>query len=677
MTREDENPGNLPPRDFERDVLAERRARRSELQGDPVLLRRAETAEESARDLEGRLSGMQDRLRGAERECASATERLSSSEYELRATSERLNDGEQQLRSVSARLAAREEELRSVSERLATREQDLRLLSQRLVEREQQLRDAEREIQERIEGLERRVGEFKRELASERQARIAAEDELGKLRDERQRVEHLVVELKRVARRLRDVAAIEAESAPASAEKPAPAVVVSQGLSRESPPKIAAAAAANGLTREAATVSTPGGTSEQVSSEAAVSSEVAVSSEAASSPEAASSTAASPKPTESAPAAPQPNVPSTGLASVASHAGASGTNGNGNGTGSASGSQPTSTLPKPAQEEAAAQEEATGQEEVAGQEQAKGLHMAEALASAVERLRARVAAVGELNERRETAPSQTPPTAVPYAPPLPQGKQETRSWLAPAIRQMSEHGGARLAGELIVELLPAQAPIVKGDLRYLLRIEELGAFQIEIADGGASVRGVGNAEREEDAAFDPDFTLEGPAAAFAEFAAGGIQRRPKGLRTPGRRRRARRLFSARRKPLALTELVTAGVQVWPGLLLAALAEAVVPEWTNANTFAVAFSIEGRQGAVLDVGVRAGMPLQVTRVQGERGPDQPQPAATVRLGEDAFLRMLSGQPLSEGEEILVEGDVASLELLLTWTDRVQGLRRFAA
>ncbi|MHB1809836.1 MAG: hypothetical protein ACYCU0_11140, partial [Solirubrobacteraceae bacterium] len=241
-------------------------------------------------------------------------------------------------------------------------------------------------------------------------------------------------------------------------------------------------------------------------------------------------------------------------------------------------------------------------------------------------------------------------------------------------RQMAEPGGGRLAGELIVELLPAQAKLVKGTLRYMLRIEELSGFEVELADGSASVRRVGDGEGP---SFDTDFTLEGPAAAFAEFAAGGVQRRPRGLRLPGRRRRARRLFAERRKPVALADLVAAGVSVWPGLLLAALAESVDPAWTITDTFTVAFSIEGRQSALLDVGVRAGMPLRVSRVHDERATDQPAPVATVRLGERGFLSLLAGTAPPEGEQILLQGDAAALERLLSWTDRVQGIRRFDA
>ncbi|MHB1539525.1 MAG: hypothetical protein ACYCYN_13685, partial [Solirubrobacteraceae bacterium] len=158
---------------------------------------------------------------------------------------------------------------------------------------------------------------------------------------------------------------------------------------------------------------------------------------------------------------------------------------------------------------------------------------------------------------------------------------------------------------------------------------------------------------------------------------GGVQRRPRGLRVPGRRRRARRLFAQRSRPVSLADLAAAETSVWPGLLLAAFAEAVDPAWTITDTFAVAFSIEGHQSALLDVSVRAGMPLRVTRIHDERAADQPSPVTTVRLGEHGFLSLLAGTALPEGEQILVQGDVAALERLLSWTDRVQGIRRLDA
>lgn len=729
--QDDETPTNMPPRDIERDVLAERRARRGELQGESMLARRAELAEETARTLEGRLSGIQERLREAERECASATERLGARERELRSVSERLVAGERELRSVSSRLTAREQELRSVSERLATREQDLRVLSQRLVDRERELRETELEIHERIHGLESRLAEFQSELASERAARIEAERELSRLRAERDRVEAILNELKSVAKRLREVGAAQEAAGAASST---PASTAASGETASSP---AAASPAAASPAAASSTAAPSPASTQKIEPAAPAAERAPA------PERAGETTLTPADLTGARSAAQESGPSTapgvgrpsGAAAadeIADAASRPSTNGaakppdasaSAGETAAATGA-PAAEIAAPAAQAGAGEPDAGAAEIQLGaaereggtvqtsggaaetedgaaaaqltatapaatatvapvaRDQAretggKGIQMAEALASAVERLRARVAAVGELNERREAAlAAPGADRGAPYAPPLALPESERRAWLAPAIRQMSEHGGGRLAGELIVELLPAQAKLVKGTLRYMLRIEELGGYEVELADGRASIRSVGE-DGGQGPSFDTEFTLEGPAAAFAEFAAGGVQRRPRGLRVPGRRRRARRLFAERRSPVALADLAAADTGVWPGLLLAALAEAVDPAWTITDTFTVAFSIEGRQSAMLDVGVRAGMPLRVSRVHDERAADQPAPVVTVRLGETGFLHMLAGTALPEGEQILVQGDVAALERLLTWTDRVQGIRRFGA
>jgi hypothetical protein len=723
MTQEDETPDNMPPRDIERDVLAERRARRGELQGDTMLARRAELAEETARALEGRLSGIQERLRDAERECASATERLTSREQELRSVSERLVAGERELRSVSGRLTAREQELRSVSERLATREQDLRLLSQRLVDRERELREAELEIRDRIDGLEGRLTAFQTELTAERTARIAAERELGKLQSEKGRVEQVLAELKTVAKQLREVGEAQAAAPETAAEAtvetvakpPVPAVgPVPPAAMSESPtvepepaaarpeppaaepsapePPVAEPSAAEPEPPAAEETTKPPTTSVPspivpmpIAPEPVAEAEVAVTEIGRPGADVGSTEISRPGAT---PKGEQPPLPEEPPAAVEVRADASPPAPQADGadepsTPAAAADEPSASADEPSTAAAApvAPEIVSAVEapvaDAAREPHQKGMQMAEALASAVERLKARVASVGELNERREAALTGGPPTpAVAYVPPLPSDSSERRAWLAPAIRQMAEHGSGRLAGELIIELLPAQAPLVKGTLRYLLRIEELGGFEVELTEGSASVRSVGKADGD-GPSFDTDFTLEGPAAAFAEFAGGGVQRRPRGLRVPGRRRRARRLFSERRKPVSLADLADSGVQVWPGLLLAALAEAVDPAWTITDTFTVAFSIEGHQSALLDVGVRAGLPLRVTRVQGERAPDQPAPVVTVRLGERGFMQMISGKPLPEGERVLLQGDAAALERLLAWTDRVQGIRRFDA
>jgi hypothetical protein len=331
--------------------------------------------------------------------------------------------------------------------------------------------------------------------------------------------------------------------------------------------------------------------------------------------------------------------------------------------------------------------------------------MAEALAAAVARLRARVAApvepeqepegpepetqmaasepkpepVAQTAEPQVAAPAESVPAVEPSLLPMPTPftprvlalSTERKSWLAPAIRRVADGRDAKLAGELICELLPAQR--VKRPLSYTLRIEGLGDVQVRIEGERATVRRpsglvssttpVSSSEAERGA-----FLLEGPAAAFAELAAGGAGRRLAGVKVHGSRRKLRRLLSARRAPLALSDLAESAVQVWPGLLLLALSEAIASEWTSAHSFVLAFAIQGPPSAMLYLQARDGEPLAVTRVRGEA------PLSTVNLSERAFMCVLAGAPLPPGEQVLVDGPTEPLELLLEWSDRAQGLPR---
>jgi hypothetical protein len=350
--------------------------------------------------------------------------------------------------------------------------------------------------------------------------------------------------------------------------------------------------------------------------------------------------------------------------------------------------------------------------------------MAQALAAAVARLRARVAAPVEAEQEAEpeSAPMPEPepePASQPHeaepepppavepepaiehtselamapepapAPPEPTSAQfvprilplagQRQSWLAPAIRRVAEERDPKLAGELICELLPAQR--VKRALTYTLRIEGLGEVQVRVEGGRTTVRrpSAGSATSSGEPGgggrrFDSErgaFLLEGSAAAFAELAAGGAGRRLPGVKVHGSRRKLRRLLAARRAPLALSDLAESGIQVWPGLLLLALSEAIDPQWTKGHSFVLAFVIQSPPtppSATLYVQVRDGEPIAVTRVRSE------QPLSVVSLSERAFLCVLSGAPLPAAERVLIEGPSEPLALLLGWSDRAQGLAR---
>jgi hypothetical protein len=602
--QEDETPSGLPPQSPEHDPLAEPRARRGEAIGDPILIRRAETAEAAAQALEDRLARIQERLREAERESESASQRLGERERELERASQRLSDGEQQLHSVSGRLAEREQELQSVTQRLSERERELHSVSTRLEQREQELHRAELEITRRVEALELRVTAVQEELSRERGAREAAERELEALRAAQTMLQPLVGDLKQLAQRLR-LAAEEAPAPPAPAAPPASA---------------AEAAGAPSAPVPAAEVPSP--------------------------PVAPPAPAAENPPAPPAPAAEQPSAPPT----------------------------PRAPTPK-------------------AHPESSGTAMADALAAAVQRLRARVAAVGDQSEEEpgdrrsedephDPQPEEQAPRGVPYTPPLAVGVPEPRAWLAPAIRRVAQRRDPRLAAELVLELLPVQALSVPGTLRYVARIAELGSYEVLLSGGHGTVRDLAGAASAESA----EFVLEGSAAAFAELAAGGLKlsrwRPPTGLRIRAGRRRAGRLFSASRAPLGLADLGRAGITVWPGLLLLALAEAIDPAAVASHSFTIAFAIEGPQSAVLHLQARGGQPLAVSRAgdpsapAGEAAPSETHPQTTVHLSEQAFARMIGGQDLA-GESVLLEGDPAPLALLLSWTDRVQSIRRLAA
>jgi hypothetical protein len=312
--------------------------------------------------------------------------------------------------------------------------------------------------------------------------------------------------------------------------------------------------------------------------------------------------------------------------------------------------------------------------DTAGSQQARREEMAGALAAAVERLRARVAAVGELDTPAVEPPRQRSQPAAPteaavvhVVPRVLAAPLRREPWLAAAIRRVAERRDAKLAAELVIELLPAQRLVVDRRLSYGLRLAELDGDRCVRFEHGQAEIGIRSGAGEADL----DFELAGRAADFAELAAGGAGRRLGGLSIRGSRRGARALRRARRRPVALWDLAAAGIEVWPGLLLLALAEAIDPRWSVGWRFAVAFEIVSTTAcahATVYVRVDDGAPLAVTSA-----PREP-PTTTVRIGERAFMCMLAGAPLPPGEHVLVQGDTAPLEQLIEWADRAQG--RFA-
>ncbi len=579
-------PGEGPSREHERDVLAERRARRAGA-GEAAQLRRADAAEATVHTLEHQLADLRRRQLEAERERERAAEQLADREHELRRVKQR-EYAEQQLRVEAEENVTRlRRRHRSELDRLQRRVDEARAAMHSTGERAEELRA--RAEAARVEAEQHSV-EAERRHARAEQQRLQAEQEcaalaarLAAVSESCARMQEGILVLQSAAAALRAKFEDERQDAHTRIHE----------LER-------ACAAADARARELECA-----------------------------------------------------LPDTSPAG-----------------GSAGSASP----------------------------EARRDEMAGALAAAVERLRARVAAVDEQGEPTtetlsdETLAAPAPTEATPPAEATPAGTVAAPSpqrasaaelpaiwvvprvleepkrrepWLALAIRRVAERRDRRLAAELVTELLPAQRMVLKRPLSYDLKIAELdGRWRARIGDGHADVGRLPGAG--EDGA---DFLLEGAAADFAELAAGGTGRRLTGLKLHGSRRRARTLWRARRRPLALWDLAAGGIDVWPGLLLLALAEAIDPRWSAGQRFTVAFVIKSPPSpasATLYVQARDGAPLAVTSTVGEE-----RPAATVHVGERAFTCMFAAVPLPAGEHILLEGDTGPLELLLEWTDRAQG------
>ncbi len=236
--------------------------------------------------------------------------------------------------------------------------------------------------------------------------------------------------------------------------------------------------------------------------------------------------------------------------------------------------------------------------------------------------------------------------------------EKRTSWLAPAIRRLAAQRDAKLAAELVIELIPAQRESVEGPLNYEIKIGELGTFYVTLEPGQATI------SREPRGAV--DFSLEGPVTAFSELAAGGASRRYPGLHIRKGRRLARRFLKTRRRPIALADLAAAGVDVWPGLLLLAMAEAIDPAWTSGRRFELAFEVRDATGIVIYVRICDGGAIQVSRTA------VGQPVATISSSGHALICLLAGAQPSPEDTTLVTGDVTSVDMFLQWTARAQGL-----
>jgi chromosome segregation ATPase len=264
MAEGSETPGE-PPRPSERDLLAERRARRAidlepptSSRPEDVLTRRAEAAEATVQALEAHLSSLQQRVREAAEERAVFAERLAAEqstvaerEHELRRVKQREyaeqqlrveaedrrmrseRDGRAEVDRLTRRLGASEHHARELAEQLESAQRELDEAEHAAAAELSQLRSAvaaaelrssgERELRLRLAELERRALEIGHEIDAERSARARAEQQLHEMRAGYRRMELLVSELKSGMVQLRAATASESLS-----QRPTPVVQVQQ-----------------------------------------------------------------------------------------------------------------------------------------------------------------------------------------------------------------------------------------------------------------------------------------------------------------------------------------------------------------------------------------------------------------------------------------------------------------
>ncbi len=639
MIEESETPDAGSPSDAAADVLAERRARHA----DPAVIRRAEAAEAVARNLETHLAALEQRIEEIGRERERVAQQLTERESDVRSVKQR-EYAEQQLRVEAEERGERLQremriQIQELSSRLEETERHVRELSAELIqlrERDARLTPIVRELMDVAAGL--RAG-FERELTTlreELQQQVVWEREtyVRELTAMGARMEDLRFELTRTAADLRaqlneplDASLLKHTSEPESEREAAHRREMADAL----------VAAVERLRARVAEVK---------EAEVAETEDIASTHEETEGARSAAEPAAeTPAFVEELPVEQPPVVEEEPVAIE----------------------EPVA-VEEPMEDAVAVEEEPVAVEEsvedsVALEEEPvaiedAGLGGLAAPIAAAERLAPPEPLVAGLGPGATVSAKAVASEPIALQSRLLSVPEKRISWLAPAIRRLAAQRDAKLAAELVIELIPAQRQIVEGAVNYEIKIGELGTFFVTLEPGQATI------SREPRGSV--DFSLEGPVAAFGELAAGGASRRHPGLRIRKGKRHARRFLKMRRQPIALADLAGAGVDVWPGLLLLAMAEAIDPTWTTGRRFELAFEIDDTSGIVIYVRVCDGEPILVSRTA------VGQPVATISLSGHALVCLLAGTQPPLEHRTLVSGDVTSVDMFLQWTARAQGL-----
>ncbi|MGA9286429.1 MAG: hypothetical protein WBV85_13415 [Solirubrobacteraceae bacterium] len=706
MIEESETPDTGSKADVAGDVLAERRARHA----DPAVIRRAEAAEAVARNLETHLAALEQRIEEVGRERERVAQQLSESETDVRSVKQR-EYAEQQLRVEAEERSERlQREMRVQIQELSTRlqetehhVQELKVELTQLRERDARLTPIVRELMDVAAGLragfERELTTLREELqqqvvweretyvreltamgarmedlrfeltrtAADLRAQLSAEPSNSSLLEHttdpqsereaahrREMADALVAAVERLRARVAEVK--EAESAhmpePGSVAIEEPEIVTTpevaeetSGLVDQPTPVIEEEPRVGAIDEPDIQEDSPETTVEEISPEP-----VAVEEE----PEIGEPvTVEEPQPTalevdQAATEEPESETPVMDMAAIEEPESVTAV------VDMAATEEPESVTP--VVDIAATEEPAASDEESVAP--AGDIDSLAAPVAAVERLSAGEPAIEGLGPGGAIAAKTVATEPIALQSRLLSVPDKRISWLAPAIRGLAAQRDAKLAAELVIELIPIQREIVDGPLNYEIKIGELGTFYVTLEPGQATI------SREPRGSV--DFSLEGPVAAFSELAAGGAGRRYPGLRMRKGKRRARRFLKTRRLPIALADLAGANVDVWPGLLLLAMAEAIDATWTSGRRFELAFEIQDAPGVAIYVRACDGEPIRVSRTAVGA------PAATISLSGHALTCLLAGtQPPAE-DRTLVTGDVTSVDMFLQWTARAQGL-----
>ena len=233
------------------------------------------------------------------------------------------------------------------------------------------------------------------------------------------------------------------------------------------------------------------------------------------------------------------------------------------------------------------------------------------------------------------------------------------SWLAPAIRRLAAERDAKLAAELVIELIPAQREIVDGPLNYEIKIRELGTFYVALDPGQATI------SREPRGSI--DFSLEGPVAAFSELAAGGASRQASRGCEFARAGAAHGAFS--RRAVGRSRLPTWPPREWTSGRVCCCwrwPRRSIDRGRSGGASSSPSIFRAAPGIVIYVRVCDGEPCwsaarrRASRLRRSRSADTP---------SSACLRVHSRQPQ---DRTLVTGDATSVDMFLQWTARAQGL-----